>query len=60
MTVTYPALVPINPAAFGYCQGWVLLDHEAGKLVCLQTFGQHQYSDACKTIERLREMKHAG
>ena len=50
----YPALAPINPAAFGYCTGWVLLVKEGGRVICANVFGQHQYKEAREAINRER------
>ena len=52
--LTELVLVPINPAAFGYCEGWVLLATEAGRLICLETFGQHERLEALQSLERER------
>ena len=49
-------LVPINPAAFGYCEGWVLLAAEGGREIAVETFGQHQRAAAVKAFETQQRM----
>ena len=52
--ITSPHLVPINPAAFGYCQGWVLLTREGGRCIAIGCFGQYERTEALEAWERAK------
>ena len=52
-------IVPINPAAFGYCSGYVVITREAGKQVCIGVFAAHERQKAVDFAQRELEMRRA-